>query len=166
MLAMQMIEEIFSRHATQYGAQVRQSPGIFKSYVRLAIQDCSGPQPTTDEAESVIRGWFKRVFLDYGMDSPIFEVAVPLLARELLQHLATHTAAPARESQSETAARRRLIIEPKLKAKGYTANRWAKLAGVDSQTAYRFLEGETKPNPDTCRLLAEVLGMSVNDFPA
>lgn len=61
--------------------------------------------------------------------------------------------------------KRKAILEPILKKKGFSTSGWATEAGVDFHTANDYLNGETKPNRESRRKLAAALDIEVGKLP-
>jgi hypothetical protein len=63
------------------------------------------------------------------------------------------------------AARRKAVVEPFLRAKGWSIQDWAGLANVDYNTASDYLNGLTNPHRRTLVRLAKALGIPVSELP-
>jgi|SRR5579863_2635899 len=60
---------------------------------------------------------------------------------------------------------RKAFLKPLLKTNGFSIHGWARAAKVDFHTANDYLNGKTKPNPDTRKQLADALGVKVETLP-
>jgi hypothetical protein len=60
---------------------------------------------------------------------------------------------------------REAVLGPILSKKGFTVTGWATQAGVDFHTADDYLNGLTKPYPDTLKKLANALGIKAEEMP-
>jgi hypothetical protein len=63
------------------------------------------------------------------------------------------------------AARRKAVVEPLLRAKGWSILDWAGAANVDYNTASDYLNGLTSPHRRTLVRLAKALGLPVSELP-
>jgi hypothetical protein len=69
------------------------------------------------------------------------------------------------ESMQEKATRRRAVIDPLLKSKGWTTYRWEQEAEVPSKVGARYRNGETNLRPGSRLKLSSVLGIGIDALP-
>jgi ribosome-binding protein aMBF1 (putative translation factor) len=56
-------------------------------------------------------------------------------------------------------------VQPHLTRLGWSKAKWASEAGVDPSVVYGYLDGSSDPRPDTRKVLAEALGIEINQLP-
>jgi len=61
--------------------------------------------------------------------------------------------------------RRRAVVEPILKTKDWTVNKWGAQAGVGKNCAYEYLDGRRNLSKANRLALAQVLGLTAEDLP-
>jgi hypothetical protein len=66
---------------------------------------------------------------------------------------------------TDRGALRRLVIDPKLAAKGWSRRKWAVVSNVAPSVVYDFLRGTSKPNAESRASLAGSLGIPIQEFP-
>jgi hypothetical protein len=72
---------------------------------------------------------------------------------------------PFRDEASSKRERWSAVVNPILKAKDWTVNKWATVAGVGKNCAYDYLDGRRNLSKANRRALAEVIGLRVQDLP-
>jgi gp16 family phage-associated protein len=60
---------------------------------------------------------------------------------------------------------RRTFVQPRLQEKGMSASKWADRAGFDTSVVYDYLNGKSKPRPETRKAMAEALGVTATEVP-
>jgi hypothetical protein len=60
---------------------------------------------------------------------------------------------------------RRAVVDPILKAKQWTVNKWGTQAGVGKNCAYEYLDGRRNLSTANRVALAQVLGLTAEDLP-
>ena len=60
---------------------------------------------------------------------------------------------------------RRAVVDPLLKAKGWTVNKWGTQAGVSKNCAYDYLAGKRNLSTANRLAMAQVLGLKAEDLP-
>jgi hypothetical protein len=84
---------------------------------------------------------------------------------DVLNAVKAGQATPPIDQVAAKAGRRRIVLEPLLKAQGISAPQWADRAGVNQSVAYDYLNGKTDPRPPNRKALAEALGLDAEDLP-
>jgi Helix-turn-helix len=72
---------------------------------------------------------------------------------------------PIKPDAGDAKVRRLAFAQPKLDSLGMTPSGWAKKAGLHPSIVYDYLNGQSRPRPQTIRDLAEALGVKSSDLP-
>jgi lambda repressor-like predicted transcriptional regulator len=162
---------VFARQARQAGEEgiwsVEQIRTAIDYYLRHLIVDTffeKHPSPATHE-----RQWF------------VDQTRSKLLAsKEWVQHqrglasLAKSSSSKERplsqrkspaSRPSDLADIRRAFVQPRLLEKGMSPSKWADRAGFDTSVIYDYLNGRSKPRPETRKAMAEALGVTAIELP-
>jgi hypothetical protein len=74
-------------------------------------------------------------------------------------------ARPASNAADTRGADRRAVLDPILRRKGYSRSKWANVAGVDPSVVYDYMKGDSNPNPESRKALAEAIELPVDELP-
>jgi len=132
---MQVIQEVFNRHAERYWHVIRLAPHLVRHYFHLALEDCPKAGLSRDEAESIVRQWFISV---QGISSPQIDVLTPLFAQKLIEHAVSRTGGTGRPKSNYIETRRKIIQG--VSAKGFIGQKYcAELTrvGLDTPLEWR-----------------------------
>jgi hypothetical protein len=74
-------------------------------------------------------------------------------------------AVPTVDGPNTVGEHRSAVLKPILADKGYTRSKWAKVAGVDPSVVYDYMSGNSNPNAESRKVLADAIGLAVDKLP-